>query len=225
MISLALVDDHQILREGLRKLVEENGKGQVVLEAEDGKELIAGLPKTQPHVAIIDIEMPEPNGIVVIDQVRKRFPEVKTIALTMHTEPKLAKLAFQAGAQGYVLKDEAFDDLWRAIVAVTEGQKFKSPALCSTDFWPMPKSSFSERELDVLYYLSQGLHGAGIGRALGLSRKTVFTIKKRIMKKLHFVENSQLRKYAYDQRAKLLMARPRELADPFGLVPKQRGNS
>ena len=194
-LRILLADDHTIVRHGLRKILEENRDWQVVAEAGDGREAVRLAGDLQPDVAILDIGMPLLNGIEATRQISRRVPQVKILILSMHSDEAYIIQALQAGARGYLLKDTADAELIDAVVAVTRGKSFFSPAAAKvmlddyvrrlqergiTDRY----DTLSEREREIFQLIVEGRTNKEIAEMLGVSPSTIETHRAHIMEKL-----------------------------------------
>lgn len=203
---ILLVDDHKILRDGLRSLLENHLGYRVVGEAEDGKSAIQLARKLKPEVVIMDISLPDITGIEASKEIIKTSPTVKIIALSMHSDKRFVSDMLRAGASGYLLKDCAFEELQEAIETVSADGKYISPNLTGTVINAYvenlrnrnapPPASLSEREQDVLIALVEGSSSKDISYKLHISTKTVDTYRQRIMEKLNIHNIPDLVKYA-----------------------------
>ena len=201
LCRVLLADDHQIVRQGLRALLEKAGHS-VVGEAADGREACELAQKLQPNVAVLDLAMPLLNGLDAIGEIRRVSPGTLTILLTMYTDRPYVLRALQAGAKGYVLKSQAADDLVRAIREVWAGAVYLSPgvavglvdAYLSKD--GEPKEPLTARERQVLQLVAEGKTTKAIAAMLGITFKTVESHRNRIMKKLDIHQTAGLVRYA-----------------------------
>ena len=208
LIKVLLADDHSIVRAGLRRIVEESGDMEVVAEADDGREAIHLVQKTNPDVAVIDISMPGLDGLEVISQLQTLQPELPILVLTMHEEGQYVVRAIQAGAMGYLTKQSAPEQLVTAIRKINEGQRYitdeaaESLALrvAKGSNGKSPLDSLSMRELQVLRRLAMGKTNREIARAYNISIKTVDTYRARLLKKLELRNNAELSRFAMQNR-------------------------
>ncbi|MFC2003846.1 response regulator, partial [Chloroflexota bacterium] len=194
-IRIILVDDHKIVREGLHSLLSAEQDMEVIAEAAEGRMAVRLARELSPDVVILDIAMPGLNGIEAARQIRTSAPNVKIVALSMHSDKRFVTEAFRAGASGYLLKDCAFEELSRAIHAVTANQIYMSPSIAGIlieDYVKLqltantsPGSILTAREREVLQLLSEGKAVKEIASLLQVSVKTVETHRMRIMKKLN----------------------------------------
>lgn len=203
---IVLVDDHQIVRVGLKSLLARETDFQVVGEAGDGREALAVIAELTPDVVIMDIAMPGLNGIDATIRVRAEHPQVKVIVLSMHLERAYIVETLRSGASGYLLKERAVDELVQAIRAVSAGRKYLSPGVTDIVLQgyleadiELPDSAFSqltEREREVLQFIAEGTSIKEIAELLHLSPKTIETHKGRIMERLNIRTVAGLTRYA-----------------------------
>jgi DNA-binding NarL/FixJ family response regulator len=204
--KIIIADDHKIMREGLKALIEKQPDMEVAAEAQDGLEVTKLARKLMPQVIIMDIGMPEMNGIDATRQVISENKEIKIIALSMHSDRRFVLEMLKAGASGYLLKDSAFEELVNAVHTVMSGQSYLSPRI--TDIvvkeylYNQPKSEstvfnvLTVREREVLQLLAEGKSTKQIASTLNLSVKTVETHRQQIMDKLEIRTVAELTKYA-----------------------------
>ncbi|NLO75044.1 MAG: response regulator transcription factor [candidate division WS1 bacterium] len=202
---IILADDHKIMREGLRSLLAREPEMEVVAEAGNGRDCVDLARKLEPDLVVMDIGMPDLNGIEATRQIRADHPEVKVLALSMHSDRRFASAMLAAGASGYLLKDSAFEELSQAIQAVLEGQTYLSPAIAGLvveDYVqrlgeePSPFSVLRPREREVLQAMAEGKSTREIAEALHISVKTVETHRQNIMNALGLRSVAELTKYA-----------------------------
>ena len=198
---LLLADDHQLVRQGVRMLLEQ--AGMVVLgEAADGLEALQLAHTHPPDVAILDIAMPHLNGLETARRLRETRPQIKSIMLTMHTQASSIVEALHAGAVGYVVKTQAMTDLVQAIHTVVQGAIYLSPwvtrvvAQASLSGTSRPRDPLTSREREVLQRIAEGQTTKEIAAALGLSIKTVESHRINLMRKLDIHETATLVRYA-----------------------------
>jgi DNA-binding NarL/FixJ family response regulator len=204
LITVYLVDDHRILREGLRILLELKGDIRVVGEAEDGRKALDGILKARPDVVLMDITMPELNGIDATQNIMLKLPQTKVIILSVHSDTEHVYRALQAGAKGYLLKESAGDEVVKAVYAVYQDRQYISQKL--SDVLPLsyarqrqersPFELLSAREREVLQLTVQGATSAVIAGKLALSPKTVDTYRSRLMEKLGVQNLPELVRFA-----------------------------
>ena len=193
VVRVLLVDDHAVVREGLKALINSQTDMTVVGEAEDGVQAIEAAQRLQPNVLVMDLSMPNMGGAEATLSVREKCPEVKVLALTVHAERSYLRQLLSAGASGYVLKRAASEELVRAVRAVAAGGVYIDPtvagAIVEEYLEGAPEtgpaaSALSEREHDVLVRIARGYTNKEIAADLELSVKTVETYKARVAEKL-----------------------------------------
>ena len=204
-LRILLADDHKIMREGLRSLIEKQPGMEVIAEAENGRTTVALSRKLKPDVVIIDIAMPDLNGIEATRQIIADSPDVKVTALSMLSDTKFVREMLSAGASGYLLKDSAFEELGKALRTVVNNQTYLSPKIASLvvkDYLgniAKDSSTFpvlTNREREVLQLFAEGKTTSKIASCLYVSVKTIETHRKKIMDKLGFKSIAELTKYA-----------------------------
>ncbi|HEX6173731.1 MAG TPA: response regulator transcription factor [Candidatus Binatia bacterium] len=203
--TILIADDHRLLREGLRALLERDGF-QVVAEADNGRSAVRLAKELQPDIVITDIAMPDLNGLEATRQICAEAPRAKVLALSMHTESRFVLGILEAGASGYLLKDAAFEELSVAIKAILRDQIYLSPAIAGVvvrqslgHVGSKPRSErakLSKREREVLQLIAEGKSTKEIAAKLYVSVKTVETHRKQIMDKLDIYSIAELTKYA-----------------------------
>ncbi|MEX2597226.1 MAG: response regulator transcription factor [Salibacteraceae bacterium] len=207
MIRIALADDHQLVLDGLKSLIQAVDGFSCVAEANDGKRLLDIIDSIQIDIALVDIDMPIMNGLQAIQEIKKRKPDVKCIALTMHNEMGMIKKVMQAGARAYILKNIDQEVLIEVIEKVHAGEIIPCQEYHETPGRHVngsnPKfqnttlnSPLSEREVEVLSMIAQGLSNKEIGEALFISHRTVDTHRTNMMKKLEVHNIAGLIRYA-----------------------------
>lgn len=206
-IKVVLADDHAIVRHGLSRAFQQEKDLEVVGQAQDGLSLVKLVGELSPDVVVMDISMPELNGIEATRRITTAHPNVKVIGLSMHSSDKYVREMFKAGACGYLLKDCPFDELVEAIRIVVRGKTYISPSIGDTiikDYLSKPgqESAFSilsAREREVLQLLAEGHTTKQAGQRLGISPKTVEVHRTNIMEKLNIDNIAQLTKYAIQE--------------------------
>jgi two-component system, NarL family, response regulator NreC len=194
-IRILLADDHTLVRQGLRKILEERPGFQVVGEAGDGRQAVSLAIELKPDVAIIDIAMPLLTGVEATNQILRRAPTVHVLVVSMYAHEAYVTQVLKAGACGYLLKDSVGNDLLRAVESVAEGKSFFSPAVAKVmldDYVrrmtergiPDRYDSLSEREREVFQLIVEGKANKEIATILGVSTGTVETHRAHIMEKL-----------------------------------------
>lgn len=204
--KIILADDHKIIREGLRSLIEKQPDMEVIAEAHDGLTTVNLVQKLQPDVVIMDIGMPEMNGIDATTKITTEYKTVKVIALSMHSDRRFVMQMLKAGAAGYLLKDSAFEELVSAIHAVLAKQHYLSQKITDVvvqeylQNLPRNESTvftvLTAREREVLQLIAEGKSTKQIASVLNVSVKTIETHRQQIMEKLDMHSIAQLTKYA-----------------------------
>ena len=200
-IRIVLADDHVLVRQSLKSLLEQEGM-QVVGEASDGQELLLVTPKLHPDVAVIDISMPLMNGLEATRELRRSSPKTRTILLTRHDEDQYITEALRAGVKGYVLKNQAANDLVNAIRQVGRGEFYLSPSISQTvvqaylSKTEMRTDPLTARERQVLQLVGEGKSTKDVAHLLGISAKTAESHRARLMQKLDIHETASLVRYA-----------------------------
>jgi DNA-binding NarL/FixJ family response regulator len=208
-IRILLADDHTIVRQGLSQAIQQEDDMEVVGQAENGLGTVELAKELSPDIVIMDISMPDLNGIEAARQIRQEAPGVKIIALSMHSAKRFVTEMFKVGALGYLLKDCDYDELARAVRTVAAGQTYLSPSISDVvveDMVHNPKQSRSTaftvltpREREVLQLMAEGNTTKQIGLRLHISPKTVEAHRLRVMNKLDIDNVAQLTKYAIQE--------------------------
>ncbi|HDR9587269.1 response regulator [Burkholderia stabilis] len=203
MIRVILADDHAVMRDGLRYILERAGGFEIVGEASDGSATLALAERGTADVLLLDLSMPAPTGIELIRLVKSHAPSLRTLVLTMHAEAQYAARAFKAGATGYLTKDSATAELVEAVGKVAAGGVYVSPSAAEslartlrTPARTLPHERLSARELDVMRRIVAGQTVTQIASELALSAKTVSTYKTRILEKMELPNEAALVRYA-----------------------------
>lgn len=197
--KIVIVDDHSIVREGLKQLLELDGDVEVIGEASDGIECLSLLEKTVPQVLLLDINMPKMNGLEVLEKLKENNVNVKVVILTVHNEIEFLLKAVEIGIDGYLLKESDSAELKKAIFHVIEGETYIQPSMI-----PLLNSKMVERnvdkekialltrrEMEVLKLLSVGLYNKEIGEKLSISERTVKNHISSIFKKIEVTDRTQ----------------------------------
>jgi two-component system response regulator NreC len=206
-IRILLADDHTVMRRGLRLLLENQPGFTVVAEASDGRQAIEQAEITRPDVAVLDIAMPNLNGIEAAQRIAASVPQAAVVILSMHSDEGYVLRALKAGARGYLLKDSAEGDLIDAIRAVSEGKAFFSPEISKVlveDYVREIKARrledsyelLTSREREILQLLAEGRSNKDIAAALNLSLYTVETHRRNLQEKLNLRSYAELILYA-----------------------------
>jgi len=209
-VRIVLADDHTILREGLRALLSADPNIDIIGEAQDGREAVRCVENLGPDLLLMDLSMPRMSGLDAISEIKKRFPETKIIALTVHKTEEYLLTTLQAGVNGYVLKDATHDELVMAIHSVMAGKPYLSPGISekviegylegkednlSVSSW----QKLSQREREVLKLIAEGYKNKEIAEDLCISLKTVEKHRANLMKKLDLHNAAGLTVYAVEK--------------------------
>lgn len=205
-ITVVLADDHKIVREGLRSILEKELRLKVIAQADNGRSAVQLVKELKPAIVIMDISMPDLNGIEATVQILQEVPSTKVIALSMHSDKKYVSEMLGAGASAYLLKDCAVDELERAIQAVLAGKIYVSPDVTGTvieDYRrhveqqkSIAASKLTVKEREVLQLIAEGNSTKEIASLLNVSIQTIDTHRQHIMEKLKLYSVAELTKYA-----------------------------
>lgn len=218
-IKLLLVDDHDVVRTGLRSFLETQPGFEVIAEAKNGLQALEKAREAQPDIVLMDITMPDMDGMEATLQLKKMYPECQVLVLTVHADKQYFMKMLSVGASGYITKQAAADELVAAIKAVAAGHVYLQPTLARwllEDYQQLAKGVtlpapggniemdkdvigleiLSKRERQVLELIGEGLNNHDIGKQLGLSPKTIARHRERIMKKLNMHSRTELVKFA-----------------------------
>ena len=199
---ILLADDHKILRDGLRSLLEQQENFQVVGEAEDGRAAVRLARQLAPQVIVMDIGMPDLNGVEATRQILEENSSIKIVALSLQSDGSVVRRMLQAGAKGYLVKEAAFDELVKGINAVVAGRTYLSEAITGVVVQQLVSpasdapSPLTAKEREVLQLLAEGKGTKEIATALFVSTKTIDTHRQHIMAKLDLHNLADLTKYA-----------------------------
>lgn len=203
MIRVCVVDDHAVVREGLKRIIAENPGMSVTAEAGDGIQAMQVIHNEPCDVVLLDITMPDRNGLDVLKQIHSESPRLPVLVLSMHSEDQYAVRVLRAGAAGYLTKESAPAKLVQAIRKVVRGGKYVSPTLAEKLIYDLNRDStkptheiLSDREYQVLCMIASGKTVTMIATELALSVKTVSTYRVRILEKLNMKNNAELTRYA-----------------------------
>jgi two-component system, NarL family, response regulator NreC len=206
-LRIVLGDDHTLVRQGLRKILEEQGQWEVVAEAGDGREAVRQVLALRPDVVLLDIGMPLLNGIESTRQIVRRHPQIRVLILSMHADEPYIIKALQAGAKGYLLKDSADTDLIRGVADVAAGKSFFSPAVAKVMLDDYVRhladkgisdryDALSEREREIFQLIAEGHSNKDIAEVLSISPATVETHRAHIFQKLDLHNTAEVVLYA-----------------------------
>lgn len=203
-VRIMIADDHQMIREGLKQLLEMDGKFLVVEQANDGEECLEKLKNTKPDVLLLDINMPKLNGIQVLKKIREENDKQKVLVLTIHNEIEYLEKAVEIGVNGYILKDADYQTLEKAIFHVSKGEDYIEPSLTPRlkERMVRPPMQYNKneiltrREIEILQLLAEGLFNKEIAYKLSISEKTVKNHVSNIFKKIKVSDRTQAAVYA-----------------------------
>jgi DNA-binding NarL/FixJ family response regulator len=204
MIRVLLVDDHTIVRQGLRMMLEQTTDIRVIDEAANGTEALEKIASQQFDVVVLDIAMPDFNGLEVLKRMKLEQPGIHVMMLSTYPEKQYAVRALKAGASGYLTKESATEELIVAIQRASEGRKYLSASLAEKiaehfdDFTKAPHELLSDREYQVLIALGKGQTVSNIAEKMSLSVPTINTYRSRILRKLGLFSNSEVIHYAIE---------------------------
>lgn len=190
-IRVLIVDDHTIVRQGLATIINRDPEVTVIAQAQDGQQAIDLFREHQPNVTLMDLRMPQMDGVEAISAICAEFKQARIIVLTTYDADEDIYRGLQAGAQGYLLKDTGADELLNAIRTVHSGRKYISPEVGSKLAERMSNPELSEREFEVLGLMAQGMNNLGIATALSIGESTVKTHVNRILSKLGVSDRTQ----------------------------------
>lgn len=207
MIDVLIVDDHELIREGLKKTIRRQEDMHVVGEARDYSEMLQCLQQQSADAIVLDITMPGKNGLDILKELKIRYPGIRTIVLSMHPEDRFAVRALKAGAAGYLTKEAAATELISAIRKIVTGGKYISSTLAEkladeivNDNGGAPHETLSDREYEVACLIASGKSTGEIAQILSLSVNTITTYRARIMEKMSMESNAELIRYALEHR-------------------------
>jgi DNA-binding NarL/FixJ family response regulator len=204
-IKLILADDHQLFREGLANLLSESTEVEVIAQAVNGKDAIEKAKKLRPDILIMDINMPEMDGVEATSQLLKEVSEIKIIGLSIHANKQYIKGMLEAGSSGYLFKNCSYDELIKAIQTVHSGKKYLSEKITEIlikeylnkeEIGPSTTSELTDRESEILKLIAEGISVSDISNRLFVSIKTINTHKQHILEKLNLKTTTDIIKYA-----------------------------
>ncbi|MFO7838205.1 MAG: response regulator transcription factor [Desulfosalsimonadaceae bacterium] len=208
--TVFIAEDHQLFRDGLKAMLAAKEMLEVIGEARDGLEAINSIKKQQPDLLLLDLSMPRLSGISVIKELRRQFPDMRILVLTIHESDQYVIETFEAGANGYCIKDASRDELLLAINSVLNGKTYISPGIAENVMEgyleghkkirsKSPQENLTQREREVLKLLAEGYLNKEIGDLLSISSKTVEKHRANIMQKLNLHNAAALTAFAIDQ--------------------------
>lgn len=203
-IKVMIADDHSLMREGIKQLLEFDGSIKVIAEASNGEECLKLLGEIEPDVLLLDINMPKKNGIEVLQEIKSRNINVKVLILTVHNETEYLLKAVDIGVDGYILKDSESAELKKAINAVLNGESYIQPSLIpalnnrliARDVDKDKIDSLTKRELEVLIQVANGMFNKEIATSLDISERTVKNHISNIFKKIDVSDRTQAAVFA-----------------------------
>lgn len=204
---ILIADDHTILRAGIRSLLDMEDNFEVIGEVDNGKDAIQLAGQLKPDVILSDLSMPKTNGTEAIQHIKRRYPEIKILVLTVHKSEEHVRAALKAGADGYVLKDESIDELINAINNVMAGKVHLSASICgdvvtgylsesSSENYTSSLDLLTNREREIIKLIAEGYRNKDIASYLSISLKTVDKHRSNLMKKLDLHNTSSITSYA-----------------------------
>ena len=206
MIRILIADDHVLFREGMKSLLKNEAGIELIASASDGVEALELAEELHPDIILMDVTMPRMNGIIATGKIVSKFPDIKVIVLSMHSDRRFIAETLKAGARGYLLKESSPETVVDAIHSVAEGEIYLSAHACTVlteDYLRLLNNEkensanpLSEREMEVLLLLVKGRNGKQIADTLSISKNTVDTHRRRILDKLGCASMAELTKYA-----------------------------
>ncbi len=198
-IKIMIADDHSMIREGLKNLLELDGNLKVIAEALDGKDCLEKLQTVTPDILLLDINMPVMNGLEVLKYLKEYYPKVKVLVLTVHNEVEYLMKAAEIGVNGYILKDSDFEELRKAIMTIIGGETYIQPSLIPALNSKMIEKNeddkklenLTRREVEVLKLLAVGMYNKEIAEKLHISERTVKNHISNIFKKIDVTDRTQ----------------------------------
>ena len=202
--KVMLVDDHALIREGIKQLLEFDGSIDVIEQASDGAECLEKLQHVQPDILLLDINMPNVNGIEVLEEIKKKNIPVKVLMLTVHSEAEYLVQAVDIGANGYILKDSGSEELKKAIQSVMDGDSYIQPSLIPSlnsrlvnrDIDKEKIAALTKREMEILTRIAGGMFNKEIAMNLNISERTVKNHISNIFKKIDVSDRTQAAVFA-----------------------------
>jgi DNA-binding NarL/FixJ family response regulator len=205
-LQIVVADDHAVVRRGVRALLETRSGWQIVAEAADGREAIRAVKQHRPNVVVMDVSLPDLNGLEATRQIVKDFPETEVVILTMHQSEQLMREVLEAGARGYVLKSDADQNLIAAVESLRQHKPFLTPRV--TEFvldgfmrgadyeGQLKKDPVTPREREIIQLIAEGHSSKEVSNVLHISVKTVEVHRANLMRKLHLRSISDIVRYA-----------------------------
>ncbi len=208
MIKVLIADDHAVVREGFRRMIENDPQIKVVAEAENGIEVLQMVRSKNIDVVVLDMSMPEMSGLDALKQIKAEFPDIPVLIFSMHPEEQYEQRVLQAGASGYITKRTKPLEVLQAIKDVAQGkklmsEKLKEMAIKGKGKLEEPHLRLSDREFQVLKLIAKGMRTKEIAFYLKISEKTVTTYRMRVLQKLGLSSNSDLVRYCLDHQIEI----------------------
>jgi two-component system invasion response regulator UvrY len=206
-MKILICDDHKIVREGLRQILQQLEEVTLIYEAQNGNETLIILKEIKFDILLLDISLPDQNGLVVLQSVKAKWPSTNVLMLSMHPQEQYAIRALQLGASGYLTKDTASEELLLAVRKISAGGKYISQPLAENLALHLDNETFgqkheilSQREFEIMIKLANGKSLMEIGHELCISDKTVSTYRSRVMEKMGLSKNTDLTRYCIENK-------------------------
>lgn len=203
MIRIIIADDHPLIREGLKKIIQSESGFELIAEASDGIELLDKVRKLHPDVVVLDLQMPRKSGLEVLEDLKSEYPKLPILIMSIHPEDTVAVRTFQTGASGYITKNRVSEELLIAIRRVAQGRRYISMELgeklaesIDARTEKKPHELLSNREFQVLRLIGMGKSTRQIAQEISLSPATVTTYRARLLEKMNMKTNAELIHYA-----------------------------
>jgi len=201
MLRVLCIDDHQVVRDGVRKIFDEKGIPVDIGEASTAGEVVPLVNRHDWDIVVLDISLGGKSGLDVLKEIRKLRPRLPVLIFSMHSEEVYARRAISAGAQGYITKGSSSEELAAAINKIAKGGRYVTPALAekiifTTDAEKVPHELLSDREYEVMLLIARGLSNKDIAEKLCIDSRTVTTHRRRILDKMHMEADAELNEYA-----------------------------
>ncbi|MEI8203227.1 MAG: response regulator transcription factor [Bacteroidota bacterium] len=207
-MKIIICDDHKIVRDGLREILKQLPDAPVIMDAAEGKEVLALLAESAYDIVLLDISLPERSGLEILQLIKDKFPGTNVLMLSMYAQEQYAIRSMKLGASGYLTKDTASEELLLAVKRVSDGGTYISQALAENmaqhldrrNKFALKHEALSGREFEIMIKLANGGSLNDIGKELCISNKTVSTYRGRVMVKMDFKTNSELTKYCMENQ-------------------------
>ncbi len=207
MIRIFIADDHPLIRKGLKEIFEEEDDMKIVGNASSANEALSEIDKSKPDVLVTDLSMPGRSGLDLINDLKRLFPKLPVLILTMHPEERFAVRALKTGAFGYLTKDTSPEELVKAVRKIATGGKYITPTLAEKlameldrELGRMPHEDLSDREFQIMRMIARGIKVSEIAKELSISTRTVATYRLRILSKMNLKSNADIVLYAHDNQ-------------------------